>query len=178
MPPEVREAAAEAAALTLLSQHVFKISRKIACYLPFNSEFDTVPIIQAVWQSHKECFLPVLSSSSLKFISCSKGDKLSENRFGILEPVDNTEETPAEMLDLVILPMLAFDKAGYRLGTGGGFYDKTFAFLLEKPERRPLMVGLGFACQLAESLPVDEWDIKLDAALTEDGLQDFTGSLK
>jgi len=172
LPADARTAAAEAVSANLISQPAFKQSRKIACYLPFKGELDTALIIQEVWRRNGECFLPVLSAGALKFLTYIKGDELRENHYGIQEPVGTPEITP-EMLDMVLLPLLAFDSRGTRLGTGGGFYDKTFRFLLDKPERRPMLVGLGFSGQEAEQLPIEEWDIKLDAVVTEKGWTQF-----
>lgn len=177
MSPETRQTAANAAASILKSQPAFKQSRKVACYLPFKGEFDTLPIIQHIWRRNGECYLPVLASGALKFFSYIKGDELRENHYGILEPAGTNEMTP-EMLDMVLLPLLAFDSNGCRLGTGGGFYDKTFNFILDKPERRPLLVGVGFAAQEAQSLPSEPWDIKLDAVVTEADWRVIDYSLK
>lgn len=127
-----------------------------------------MPMIQQVWRRNGECYLPVLASGALRFLSYAKGNELRENQYGILEPFDTVELEP-EMLDMVLLPLIAFDRKGSRLGTGGGFYDKTFSFVQDKPERRPLLVGVGFAMQEAESLPVEPWDVKLDAVVTEEG---------
>lgn len=164
------DAAAQAAVATLTSQPAFVQNRKIACYLPYKNEFDCKPIIQAIWAHEKECFLPVLSGGALKFMSYQPLTRLQKNHYGIFEPVESNVIS-TEMLDLVLLPLTAFDSHGLRLGTGGGFYDKTFAFLNEQPEHRPLMVGLAYAGQQAERIPSDPWDIKLDAVLTEKSWQ-------
>lgn len=158
---------------------VFKSSSHIACYLPTDDEFDTSPLIEAIWQANKNCYLPVLCNEKdkhLQFVTYQYGDSLKRNKYKILEPSNLSHKIDASALDLVITPLLAFDLHGHRLGTGGGYYDRTFAFLHESAShetrtttntRKPLMLGLGYAAQQAENIPVEEWDVKLDGVLTE-----------
>ena len=86
----------------------------------------------------------------------------------ILEPQDKAKKILAEDLDLVITPLLAFDAKGHRLGTGGGYYDRSFAFLYSNMKKKPLMIGLAYSFQAAECLPTDPWDIALDGVITEE----------
>ncbi len=170
-----RESAAQQAAQILLQAIHFQQSKTIACYIAVNDEFLTQPIIEAIWQTHKQCYLPVLTAeNTLQFAHYAEQDVMQANRYGIPEPV-NTHRIPAEQLDMVILPLLAFDLQGHRLGTGGGYYDKTFAFLKTKSATHPLLIGLGFAAQQADHLPNENFDVDLDAVLTE---KDFTFSAK
>lgn len=163
---EAKLTAGKQAAEIFASRAELKLFRKIGCYFPFKSEFDTLPLIELIWREQKECFLPMLHGGALRFVSYERDDELADNVYGIKEPVD-TRVIATEMLDLVFLPLTAFDKQGHRLGTGGGFYDKTLAFINDEPEHRPLLVGVGFAAQEAKMLPADAWDIRLDAVLTE-----------
>jgi len=153
-------------------QPAFINSNHIACYLPSKNEFDTQPIIDAIWQAEKICYLPVLSANSLSFVAYHPGDTLQANQYNIPEPVDQSAPLMADQLDLVILPLIAFDSMGHRLGTGGGYYDRTFAFLHNAPNC-PVMLGLAYDIQQAEGLPVDEWDVGLNAVITETGWRDF-----
>ncbi len=169
--PSDRESAAQAAALLLVQQAFFKRSQHIACYFAVNDEFDTRMVIEAIWQAGKYCYLPVIAEQKekiLSFVRYTDGDALEPNQYHILEPVDKSNALMAAELDLVILPLLAFDDQGHRLGTGGGYYDRSFAFLGEQ-ERKIALIGLAYARQQADSLPVDPWDIGLDAVLTEEG---------
>lgn len=88
--------------------------------------------------------------------------QLTLNRYNISEPKNSVEILP-EKLDLVILPLVGFDGSGYRLGMGGGYYDRTFATISE----RPFLLGLGFEAQHLPELPHDDWDVRLNAVLTE-----------
>lgn len=97
----------------------------------------------------------------------NEGDLLHPNKYAILEPQHNLKKIPPENLDLVMVPLIAFDLKGNRLGTGGGYYDRTFAFLREQENKKPRMIGLAYAVQQAEQIPSDPWDVLLDGIVTE-----------
>lgn len=163
---------AELTIVSHLTAHaIFKNSQHIACYLGFRNELSAEHIIQAIWQAKKHCYLPILSEEKiLHFARYEKDDALTPNRFSILEPVNTARRISPNLLELVILPLVAFDKKGHRVGTGGGYYDRTFAFLHQKPAKKPILVGLAYSIQEAEKLPADPWDIQLDYVLTEKGI--------
>ncbi len=163
---ENREAAAKQAAELISTQSFFKTSQHIACYLPLDEEFDTRSLISTIWQTNKICYLPIVLNKKLLFGRYDKEDELKLNQYGILEPMDQHQIVDAGQLDLVIMPLLAFDVHGHRLGTGGGYYDRTFEFL--KNEKKKIwMIGLGYASQQTDNIPVDSWDVVLDGVLTE-----------
>lgn len=167
-----RYAKGQAAAALLSSHPLFQQSQQIACYLGQPEEFDCMPLIETIWSAQKNCYLPVLSSQEkrqLLFNRYQAEDKLRPNRYSILEPVSDVFIPPSE-LDLVILPLVAFDLCGNRLGMGGGYYDFTFRFTGEK---KPYLLGLAYAAQQAVELPSDPWDIKLDGVLTESDILFF-----
>lgn len=172
-----RQRAAEAAALLLAEHPVFIRSRRVACYLPAKDEFDTSCIVQTIWKAGKQCYLPVLSGpeqNELNFVAYSHGDALHLNRYQIYEPVNIQQDLEPCELDLVITPLLAFDNQGGRLGMGGGFYDRTFAASTAESADKPVLFGLAYSCQKAESLPVDDWDVRLDGVLTEEAIISFS----
>lgn len=164
------------AAAQSLEQHpVFQGSMQIACYIPYGDEFSTHPIIEMIWRTGKCCYLPVLiEGRMLNFVRYDKGDELFANQFSILEPKNASRKLAPEKLDLVISPLVAFDRHGHRLGTGGGYYDRTFAFMYDQKVTKPLMYGLGFASQQVEELPRDPWDITLNGIITEKGVIEIT----
>lgn len=155
-----------AAARLFAASALFKENKTFACYWPNKSEFNPIGIIEAIIAAKKPCYLPVISDQVLTFRAYTKDAALVPNRYGILEP-KSTEILAAEQLDIVIMPLVAFDARGNRLGTGGGYYDKTFAFKSGNHQSKPLLVGLGYEAQQAEKIPHESWDIKLDAVLTE-----------
>jgi 5-formyltetrahydrofolate cyclo-ligase len=129
--------------------------------------------MQVIWRAGKKCYLPVIDQQVLQFALYEVNDALVGNQHQILEPVSRANVIDAGKLDLVMLPMIAFDNEGHRLGTVGGYYDRTFAFLRSRENSKPFMLGLAFDCQQAEQLPVDEWDVRLDGVLTESGIIEF-----
>ncbi len=158
-----RSEAAANAAFILAQQPNFNRANHVACYLALTNEFDVTPIISSLWQTQKKCYLPLIQpDNSLRFVLYLEGDALKPNRFGILEPSNIDREIPITQLDLVMVPLLAFDRRGQRLGTGGGYYDRTFAKVKE-----PELIGTGYAAQEIAALPADPWDIRLSAVLTE-----------
>lgn len=177
LPLPERRDASQAAAHHLVQQAIFKQSEHIACYLYVNGEFNASPIIEAIWQAKKHCYLPVLAEgedAGLIFAEYREGDILRPNRYSILEPVNVSRVIQPESLDLVIAPLVSYDLHGHRLGTGGGYYDRTFAFRLHQAYQKPFILGLGFEIQQANILPVEPWDITLDGVLTEIQFQLFT----
>ncbi len=114
--------------------------------------------------------LPCLHDDGiLRFAAWKPGDAVRSNAFGIPEP-DVTHESlrGPETLDVVLLPMLGFTRAGHRLGQGGGWYDRSFAFLKSRARpAQPLLVGVGYALQEIAAFHTDSWDVRLDYVVTE-----------
>lgn len=163
-----RVIAAQSAAKILAEHPLFKNARHIACYHSYGDEFQTATLIEAVWAANKICYLPVLGDAkSLQFVRYRRHDELQLNQYSIPEPVETQYRIPAEKLDLVITPLVAFDRQGNRIGTGGGFYDHTFAFLFNKPAQAPFMLGVGYSFQECQGILADAWDISLNGVLTE-----------
>jgi len=112
--------------------------------------------------------LPVLQpGKQLAFRHWQAGEPVVANRYGIPEPVAGERVRP-EQLDVVLLPLVGFDRAGHRLGSGGGWYDRSFAFVRQAPTApRPRLIGVAFALQEVAELPAAEWDVGLDWVVTE-----------
>lgn len=182
IPEQDRKNAAHLAKEQLAKQFFYQESNHIACYLAYKNEIDSKSIIELIWQQQKKCYLPIImENKTLSFMPYQSDTDLTPNRFGILEPTYQPSLTipPQEMLDIILVPLLAFDRKGHRLGTGGGYYDRTFAFLhqnqakgskniaREKKMKDFLLIGLAYSEQEADFLPHDPWDISLDGILTE-----------
>ena len=113
--------------------------------------------------------LPVLHEDGrLRFAPWRTGDPVAANRHGIPEPVVAADSLlEAEALDLVVVPLVGFDARCHRLGMGGGWYDRSFAFRHHRPAP-PRLVGAGFAFQQVDGgLPSEDWDVQLDAVCTD-----------
>ncbi len=132
-------------------------------------------MIARIWAAGKRTYLPVLHGRRLWFLPYDSETPLARNRFGILEPdVSPKRRRALEALDMVLVPLVAFDEQGNRLGMGGGYYDRTFAYLLGRRRwTRPLLVGVAYEFQCSAALPTRPWDVPLQAVATERGLRFF-----
>ncbi len=111
--------------------------------------------------------LPLLAGDTLRFAPWRPGQPLTANRFGIPEPDIAVDDTLApEQMALVVAPLVGFDAQCRRLGMGGGWYDRSFAFRQQRPAP-PWLVGVGFSVQQVDDLPVQPWDVGVDAICTE-----------
>ncbi len=178
LPHDERLAAGAALARQLATLPAFQRARRVAGYWPADGEINPLPALLRAIAAGKACYLPILSPQRpgrLQFARWWPGAPLRYNRFGIPEPgVLKRDWLDPRMLDLVILPLVAFDGSGNRLGMGGGFYDRSFAFLLNHAWRRPRLVGAAFDLQRLASLPRRPWDIPLDAVVSEQRVRAFT----
>ncbi len=158
------------------ASRLFQTSERIAFYLPNDGEIDLQPLIEYAWQVNKQCFLPVIgprNSRRLWFLPYRADMPLQVNRFGIPEPVHHRGERQFKphALDLILLPLVAFDPSGHRLGMGGGFYDRTLAFLAHRRLwHKPHLLGTAYQFQQLDTLPTQPWDIPLDGIATEHGV--------
>jgi 5-formyltetrahydrofolate cyclo-ligase len=97
----------------------------------------------------------------MQFCELTTDTNIQVNQFGIAEPVSSKIIAP-RMLDIVITPVVAYDKAGHRVGMGGGYFDRTFSFLRDRKYLfHPKLVGVAFVCQKAEQIAQNPWDIPL-----------------
>ncbi|WJW75872.1 5-formyltetrahydrofolate cyclo-ligase [Thiohalobacter sp. IOR34] len=175
LSPREREAAAWALADELGRQRLFRNARHLAAYLAVDGEMDPLPLMLRAWEMGKQVYLPVLipvGGNRLWFAPYQPGDPLTPNRFGIPEPLRAARQRiPPQRLDLVLTPLVAFDEQGHRLGMGGGFYDRSFAYLRRHRHwLRPHLVGLAYDFQRRPALPAADWDVPLSAVATEQRL--------
>jgi len=157
---------------------LFLRSDRIALYLAIDGELDLSHLERKLRHHGKETYLPSLRKHprhSLRFIRFKSGDHLISNRFGIKEPETGQQNTtPPWRLDLILMPLVAFDRSGNRIGMGGGFYDRTLKYLsYRRVWRQPLLVGIGHECQRVSAVKTKSWDIPLDCAITEAGIYTF-----
>lgn len=137
---------------------------RIALYQAVDGEVGTAALAESIRNSGRTPFLPVVDGELLRFAEWQHEATLTANRFGVGEPREDLERYAATELDILCVPLVAWDRSGGRLGMGGGYYDRT----LER-EPRPLIVGLAHSCQEVEQLPRDEWDVTMDWVVTESG---------
>jgi 5-formyltetrahydrofolate cyclo-ligase len=151
------------------------VDKIVAGYLPIGSEADVKPLLTKLCQLGCTCLLPVVTDvdEKLTFRKWQPGDSLVLSNLGISEPVACQ---PAGDPNTLLVPLLAFDMQGYRLGYGGGYYDRTLKMLRSKARdsnQKLLVIGVCFAGQRVESVPHDEFDQRIDFVITEEGLYKF-----
>ncbi|HLA32211.1 MAG: 5-formyltetrahydrofolate cyclo-ligase [Pseudomonadales bacterium RIFCSPLOWO2_12_59_9] len=157
-----------------LAQHPrFRRAQHIALYLPNDGEIDPRPLLRAAHRRGKFTYLPVLSPwprSTMVFQRVRRHERLIENRFGIPEPRRNRkQQRKVWTLDLVLLPLVGFDRHGGRLGMGGGFYDRSLAYRkVRKNWHKPTLWGLAHECQQVDRLTMASWDVPLQATVTNE----------
>jgi len=164
--PQERAARSERAAY--LAAGRFPAPRSIGLYMPMDTEFDPRPLAQALAGPDTLWGLPVVRgrATSLRFRRWKPGEALLPHVFGTFAP---GQEAPELAPDLLLVPMLAFDGDFYRLGYGGGFYDRTLAEL--RVAGGPVFaIGVGFSAQRMDEVPRGPYDEPLDAIVTEDGI--------
>jgi 5-formyltetrahydrofolate cyclo-ligase len=170
----VRKLASENLFSHFLTLPFFNKIQNIAAYIAFDGEIDPVFIIKWCWENQKNCYLPRLSQNSkiMQFVNYHQKSKLKLNQFNIPEPDnksdsknDNKNIILSENLDLILLPLVAFDKNCHRLGMGKGFYDATL-----KNIKGPFLLGLGYYFQCVDNIISHENDVKLNAILTDEGM--------
>lgn len=167
MTDEQQAQAAEQLAELALNYAPLSAARHIALFLSVDGELNTRPLIARLWHLKKAVYLPVLhpfSPGNLLFQRYSPDTPLIPNKLRIPEPLlDIRQLITLDQLDLMLVPLVAFDQHGQRLGMGGGFYDRT---LQNWRQHGFLPVGLAHDCQQVDSLPVAEWDVPLPAVMT------------
>lgn len=159
---EGRRAESEAIASALIAHPRFRAARIVYAYAPLRTEPDWM----AAWDAERLWAFPRCEGGDLRFyIVANRGD-LSRGNYGILEPAAGR---PAPAPDLILVPGLAFDHSGGRLGRGRGYYDR---FLIGCAGYR---LGLAFRCQFVGGVPVEPCDVPMDGVLTADGWEDAGG---
>ncbi|ETT07231.1 5-formyltetrahydrofolate cyclo-ligase [Providencia alcalifaciens] len=164
---EAQDAAAQQIVTHSLNHPKIAQAKTIALFLSFDGEINTRPLIQALWEQEKHIYLPVIhpfSPNNLLFLRYTPETALVKNKFNIEEPPLNISDVlPIEQLDIMMIPLVAFDSQGQRLGMGGGFYDRTLA---KWQQTGFYPIGLAHDCQQVENLPVAHWDIPLPEIIT------------
>ena len=152
--------------IKLIQSKLKKKFIKIALYYPSNYELNVLKFLEFNSILTQGILLPVINKdNSMNFFPWKKNNVLFVNEFGILEPA----QTLAKVPDVMLVPMLAFDKRKYRLGHGKGFYDRYLNKYLKK-FKNILTVGVAFSFQKHHKLPINRTDVKLDLIITEKGI--------
>lgn len=176
LTPDYRRFAVRLALRHALRAGLFLKGKRWSFYLPVGEEFDVLPLLNQGLHMGKDCFLPITAhriAQPLRFARLDGRHELTHNRYGIIEP-HTRDLMYARWIDVMFLPLVGFDRQGRRLGMGGGYYDATLAYLRSRRRwRKPLLVGVAYACQELKEVPAEPWDVRLDMVLTENGLIRF-----
>jgi len=152
----------------VISSREFHAARSVGCYLPMHDEVDPSEIIARAWRANKRVFCPVMEKrGNMVYRFLGKDTTLLRNSFGLWEPFDS-EIISARQLDLVVTPLVAFDKNNHRIGMGGGYFDRCFSYLRHRRSwRSPKLLGVAFACQEVDKIDPNAWDIPLYGVCSE-----------
>ena len=154
-------------------------------YLASDGEVNPIEVMKWCWNNSKQSYVPIVVQevkNSLLFAEINAQAEFTKNCFNINEPVVARDQIiKAEDLDLVLLPLVAFDQHGNRIGMGGGFYDTTFAFLKNNATEgaiqvKPRLIGIAHEFQQVEEISSEYWDIPLTMVVTDKQIYSF-GSL-
>ena len=153
------------------SQHI-KLTKnaKVGLYLSNDGELKTKQLIHKLRAKKHSIYLPIIhpfNRATLLFQKYEENSPMVVNRYAILEPKLNCSQIcPLPELDILLMPLVAFDEQGNRLGMGGGYYDRTLAKHYAEQREKPKLIGLAHDCQKVESLPIEAWDVPLQQILT------------
>lgn len=153
-----------------ICRHLMKIIRDNETVMVFTSkekEVNTEPLINSLFKRGNPVVVPIIVKEdiSLRLSYLREFSALVPSTFGVPEPIGSEIPANADDIRTIILPMLGFDRLGGRIGYGAGYYDR---FLSKNQNMRK--IGIIFACQEVDNLPVDENDIRMDYIITEDGI--------
>lgn len=170
LSPQQQRQCADKIAARLCSQMFFLRARRVGLYLPNDGEADPSLIMDICLQSGKKCFLPALHprENRLHFVAYHRHRALIANSYGILEPsLKRAKTVPSWSLDLILMPLVGFDRQGNRLGMGGGYYDRTLAFVNAGRPLAPRLIGLAHSCQEVASISSNDWDVAVEKIITD-----------
>jgi 5-formyltetrahydrofolate cyclo-ligase len=152
--------------IDLIKSKIKKKKFKLALYYPSSFEINVLKILEFNYISKQNLLLPVIEkNNSMNFFSWKKNEVLQVNKYGMLEPIKSKQNIPEVML----VPLLVFDREKYRLGYGKGFYDRYLNRYLKK-FKNILTIGVAFSFQKLHKLPRNNKDVKLNYILTEKGI--------
>lgn len=146
---------------------LWRAAARVVLFASLPDEIDTSTIWHRAIRDGKPVLLPRLTSArSLEFAVAAKSTLIMDPRYSISEPPPESPPIDLARRDLVLVPGLAFDRQGGRLGRGGGYYDRTFA-TGRMPGARPILIGVGFGFQVVDRLPMTSLDVRMDGILSE-----------
>ena len=169
LSPEEQAGVSAAVGSRLAKIAALERSLVVGGYRAIGGEVDLDATLTRLHDAGAMVTVPRVSGVRLDFLPWSPTSETVAGSFGIDEPI-NGEPLPFTQHDVVLVPLVAFDETGQRLGQGGGFYDRAIA---AAGASRPLLIGVAHAFQQVRSVPIEAWDMPLDAVVTEDCVHEF-----
>lgn len=147
----------------------YKEAKKIFIYISYDSEIDTIKIIDKAFKDGKKIYVPrtEFESRLMDAVEITSFDNLIKSSYGILEPSINTPYINPNELDLIVVPGVAFDKKGGRMGYGAGFYDRYFKKINKNNIEKITKLALAYDFQVLEEVPMSAQDVPVDYIITE-----------
>jgi 5-formyltetrahydrofolate cyclo-ligase len=176
LPPDERRAAEQAIRKHLRRLGIWKPGRRVAAYLAFGGEVDLRECFDDAWQRGADLFVPRITHrrrGKMIFVPFTPATAFARNWYGIDEPESALgSQKFLRELDVVLVPMVAFDRYGHRLGNGAGYYDRMLRRRLDRSRawRRPLLIGIAYSAQEAPCIERAPWDVAVDCVVTERGV--------
>lgn len=149
----------------VITSPFYRESENLFIYVSFGSEADTHRIIEKAIKDNKTVYVPkvINRTEGMAAVKINSISELKASRFGMLEPEIISEEAKPWQLDLMIIPGLAFDKRGGRLGYGAGYYDR----FLSEAKAEAYKIGIAYSCQIIDEVPMEEKDFFIDSIITD-----------
>jgi 5-formyltetrahydrofolate cyclo-ligase len=171
LDPVQLETAAAALVERILPLPEYQHAQRVAVYFAVNGEIGLNGVIDHALAAGKEIFLPNLDHAALRFSPYFHDQQMRINKFRLPEPdVDESEMRMPDELDLVLAPLVVFDGNRNRIGMGGGFYDRSFAFRKNPEHSMPVLIGVAHEIQKVDRIVPEEWDVQLDMIVTDQAI--------
>lgn len=182
LSPQALQANAKAITAHILAQAQWQAAHRVLLYMPIANEVDTTALVQEAWATGKQVLLPRCDAHEkgvMHVALCRSMNELRRGAYGILEPdpvlcpsliIPNHDQSLRP--DLALIPAVAFDPQGNRLGYGGGYYDR---FLAHEAMTKTQLIGLAHRAQIVPALPSEPWDRPMHAVCTEQGFMAQAG---
>ncbi len=173
LSPEIATEHGQAVAQQCLQIEALTSAQTVGSYLPMAGELDPGPTTAMLAAA---VFVPVVGEDftmEFRLFAAAGGlgdagkQPLVKNKYGILEPPAGVQAIEAPDLDAVLVPLVAFDRLGHRVGMGGGYYDRAFGFRIGATGERPVLVGVAHGLQQVDEVVAESWDVPLDYIVTE-----------
>lgn len=144
---------------------VYQNAQTMFFYYPLRNEVSLLPVIRDALHNGRHAAFPKTVGDEMEFYEISDLGELKAGRFHVMEPVTEGKQPFCTEPELCFVPGAVFDRAGGRFGYGKGYYDRYFA-----ARKKVILVGCAYGCQIADHLPVDAWDIRMDFLICEHGI--------